>query len=88
MVVFLEDRQCQVPAPRASKWINLFCFEQWWSYSRIENVKYLHHGQVNGKKYDYGVQLWNATIEYEITNMVCHYSYGMLGNRHLVDPTP
>ena len=49
----------------------------WWSFSKIDNVKSLHQGQVNGKKYDYGVQLWNATIEYEITNMVCHYSYGM-----------
>ena len=62
----------------------------WWYHSKIESVKSLHQGQVNGKKYDYGVQLWNATIsiEYEITNTGCHYAYGMWGNRHFVDPTP
>ena len=70
MVVVLEDRQCQVPSQRASKWVNLLCF-------------CIHGGLTERaskwEKYDYGVQLWNATIsiEYEITNMVCHYAYGM-----------
>ena len=51
MVVLLKDKQCQVPSPRASKLKkNFFCLSiPWWSYSKIDNVKSLHQGQVNEK---------------------------------------
>ena len=53
MMVLLEDRQCQVPLLRASKWKkNLFLLlHPWWFYWKIDNVKSLHWGQVNGKRF-------------------------------------
>jgi len=55
MVALLEDRQCQVPSPRASKWEKKIFFfllwHSWWSYSKIDNVKSLHQGQVNRKNF-------------------------------------
>ena len=51
MMVFLEDRQYQVPSLRAIKWKEIFLVSHlWWFFSKIDNVKSLHKGQVNGKK--------------------------------------